>query len=107
MVEDTQLVMDCLLRLHQASTSSSPLPQGVSWDGEEEERRGAALEAALLARWGCALSTVCPAPPQMTPAPSPWLEKISNLILREETLHAPLPEHFSARQLDYLAQVCE
>jgi hypothetical protein len=104
MVEDTQSVMDCLVRLHQASTSTSPLPQGVSWDGEEEERRGAALEAALLARWGCALNTVSPTPPEMVPSNTPWLDKISKLLFREETVCAPLPEHFSPRQLDYLAQ---
>ncbi|XP_059477206.1 uncharacterized protein LOC132197728 isoform X4 [Neocloeon triangulifer] len=105
MLEDTQLVMDCLLRLHQASTSASPLPQGVSWDGEEEVRRAAALEAALLWRWGTALNIVSPLPPAMLPPAVPWFEKIGRFILREEETIAPPPEHFSNRQIDYLAQL--
>ncbi|XP_065341026.1 uncharacterized protein LOC135940168 isoform X4 [Cloeon dipterum] len=105
MVEDTQLVMDCLLRLYQAGTSTSPLPQGVSWDGEEEERRAAALEAALLRRWGNALNTVSPLPPEMLTSSLTRFEKISKFCCGRDTGDPPTPEQFSSRQLDYLAKL--
>jgi hypothetical protein len=99
--EDVLAVAACLSRLHSATRHADPEEAlHEEWGGSEEERRSAALEAALLARWRSALNTVSP-----SPVPAAPRSLLSRLRGKSKQLAAPKPEHFSPRQLDYIAQV--
>ncbi|KAF4525340.1 hypothetical protein B566_EDAN013196 [Ephemera danica] len=102
--DDALAVNICLSRLHAATrvTDETSSTLHSEWGAAgDEERRGAALEAALLARWRSALNTVSPTPSSPAAAES-VLARLSGHSKRDA---APRPEHFAPRQLDYIAQV--
>ena len=98
--EDAHAMSACLSHLRAATLHPEPGPH-AEWGGGEEWR-GAALEAALLARWHSALHTMSPPPPPAVAAPT---SRLQARLRGQRKTEAPKPENFSPRQLDYIAQV--